>query len=238
MPDQIRISAKNLGALALSDYCPRCFYLKLKLQFKLPYQIFPGIFSSIDSYSKRITWNYFNKYKKLPPWFSQFGNFSRPIKSPGWSQFYLIDEETNIKLTGVVDDIFQKEDQSYFIIDYKTARFTENQDYLLPLYKIQLISYKMIAESIGISPVSGVGLCYYQPETQVDEDNIDSALLDSGFRMPFSAHLLEIELEPEKVVKPLLREVRKLWEMDSPPEGTDECSDCELSESLVTLVGG
>jgi hypothetical protein len=92
----IQISAKNLGILALPAHCPRCFWLKLKLHFKLPYQIFPGIFSFIDSYSKRITWNYYEKYKKLPPWFSEFGEFSRPVPVPGWSKFYLIDEETNI----------------------------------------------------------------------------------------------------------------------------------------------
>jgi hypothetical protein len=62
MSEQGQISAKNLGSLALQDFCPRCFYLKLKLRFKLPFQIFPGIFSSIDSYSKKITWTY---YKKL-----------------------------------------------------------------------------------------------------------------------------------------------------------------------------
>ena len=57
---QIRISAKNLGQLVLDDFCPRCFWLKLKLGFKLPFQIFPGIFSTIDSYSKKITWQYFD----------------------------------------------------------------------------------------------------------------------------------------------------------------------------------
>ena len=70
---QVRISAKNLGQLKLPDYCPRCFYLKLKLQFKLPFQIFPGIFSTIDSYSKKITWQYFKKHKKLPPWLGGVG---------------------------------------------------------------------------------------------------------------------------------------------------------------------
>ena len=71
---QIRISAKNLGQLALPDYCPRCFYIKLNLNNKLPWQIFPGIFSTIDSYSKKITWLYFEKYKKLPSWFDPYGN--------------------------------------------------------------------------------------------------------------------------------------------------------------------
>ncbi|MHA1973162.1 MAG: hypothetical protein ACTSW1_09225, partial [Candidatus Hodarchaeales archaeon] len=84
----IRISAKNLGQLALPNYCPRCFYIKLKLNNKLPWQIFPGIFSSIDSYSKKITWTYFEKYKKLPPWFS--GEFVKPIPVPHWSKFSFV----------------------------------------------------------------------------------------------------------------------------------------------------
>jgi len=45
---KLRISAKNLGELALSDFCPRCFWLKLHAK-RLPFQIFPGIFSSIDA---------------------------------------------------------------------------------------------------------------------------------------------------------------------------------------------
>jgi len=37
--DILRISAKNLGALAMPNCCRKCFWLKLKLAFKLPYQI-------------------------------------------------------------------------------------------------------------------------------------------------------------------------------------------------------
>ena len=91
----------------MPGYCPRCFWIKLKLQFKLPYQTFPGIFSSIDSYSKKIIWRYFEKFGKLPDWFNQFGKFKKPIKAPGLNQFYLIDEKTNIKITGIIDDIFE-----------------------------------------------------------------------------------------------------------------------------------
>ena len=87
--EQIRISAKNLGQLALPDYCPRCFWLKLKLQFKLPYQIFPGIFSSIDSYSKKITWSYYHKYGVVPPWFQPFGEFIRPIPVPHFNKYFI-----------------------------------------------------------------------------------------------------------------------------------------------------
>ena len=50
----LRISAKNLGAFALPGFCPRCFWLQLRVENRLPFQIFPGIFSSIDAYTKRV----------------------------------------------------------------------------------------------------------------------------------------------------------------------------------------
>lgn len=49
----LRISAKALGELALPDFCLRCFWLKLHAR-RLPFQIFPGIFRSIDVYTKRV----------------------------------------------------------------------------------------------------------------------------------------------------------------------------------------
>ncbi len=48
MAKQIRILAKNLGEVALKQFCARCYWLKLKLENHLPFQIFPGIFSSIQ----------------------------------------------------------------------------------------------------------------------------------------------------------------------------------------------
>ena len=104
--DEIRISAKNLGQLLLRDYCPRCLYIKLRLGNTLPWSIFPGIFSSIDSYSTKITWQYFEKYGKLPKWFAPFGQCIMPIKVPHHSKFSIIDEVSNVRLTGVPDDIF------------------------------------------------------------------------------------------------------------------------------------
>ena len=85
-------------------------------------QIFPGIFSTIDSYSKKITWQYFEKYKKVPSWFSPYGEFKGLLPIPGWSKFPIVDSETGIMLTGVPDDIVIMSDDRYFIIDYKTAK--------------------------------------------------------------------------------------------------------------------
>jgi hypothetical protein len=47
MSEPITISAKNLGAVAMPDFCPRCFWITMHAE-GIPYQIFPGIFSSIE----------------------------------------------------------------------------------------------------------------------------------------------------------------------------------------------
>ena len=220
---QIRISAKNLGGLALPDYCPRCFYVKQKLNNKLPWAIFPGIFSSIDSYSKKVTWQYFETYKKVPPWFDPFGEVKGLLAVPGWSKFSIVDEQFNTRVTGVPDDIFIMADGRYFIIDYKTAKYTGNQDKLLPMYKVQLNGYAMIFERLGMGKVGGLGLVYYEPQCDVNTENIDTMMQDDGFVMPFKAYLKKIELDAERVVMPLLKEVREMMDRDVVPEGREGC---------------
>ena len=149
----LRISAKRLASLAAPDFCPRCFCLQLKCQFKLPFQIFPGIFSSIDSYSKKVTNRCFEKHGHLPRWLTAAGIDGTPIKVPHHSQFFYFDEQNNITLTGVADEIIKQKDGSYAIIDYKTAKYTNGQDALLAVYEAQLNGYAYIADKIGISPV-------------------------------------------------------------------------------------
>jgi hypothetical protein len=232
--EQIRISAKNLGELAMPNFCPRCFWVKLNC--KLPYQIFPGIFSSIDSYSKKITWGYYEKYGELPGWLKSFGDFDKPIKAPGRSKFFYIDEVANVKVTGVTDEIVQKKDGSYFIIDYKTAKFTGTQDELLPMYEVQLNCYALIAEGCDLKPVTGIGLAYYEPMTALSTSNIAEYLLDDGFKMPFNAHLLPLELNPQGMIVPLLKEVRKLGDMRTPPDGVSECKDCPKLDDILKLL--
>ena len=229
----IQISAKNLGHLALDDYCPKCFWLKLKLKNKLPYQIFPGIFSSIDSYSKKITWGYYEKYKILPKWFNELGDFIKPIPVLHFSQFYYFDEKLNIKLTGIPDDIFLCSDNSYFIIDYKTSRFTKNQDKLLPLYLVQLNGYALIFEKMGLGKVNGLGLCYYEPKTDILENDIDKVIIEDGFKMAFEAHNTKLKLDPEGLLMPLMREVRRIGDMEVMPMGRKGCLDCERVEEML-----
>jgi hypothetical protein len=230
--DQIRISAKNLGALALGSFCPRCFWIKMHCP-ELPYQIFPGIFSSIDSYTKKVTNIHFQKTSRIPAWLEPFGDIVRPVKTPTLSTFYVVDPETNIKLTGVPDEVFQRKDGSYFIADYKTAKYTGNQDKLLPMYDTQLNGYAFIGERTGLKPVTGLGLVYYEPQTDLKVEGLDSILLSDGFMMSFIGKLLPIELRPDTTIPALLKRVRQICDLEKSPQGTAGCEDCEKVSKLI-----
>ena len=235
--DQLRISAKNLGALSLDGFCPRCFWLKMHCR-ELPYQIFPGIFSSIDSYTKKVTNIHYEKTSRIPSWLEPLGDIVRPVKAPSLSTFYIVDPETNLKLTGVPDEVFQLKDGSYFIADYKTAKYTGNQDKLLPMYETQLNGYAFIGERTGLKPVTGLGLVYYEPQTDLVVKGLDSILLSDGFMLPFVGKLLPIELRPDITIPPLLKKVRQICDLPKAPEGTNGCEDCEKVIKLIELASG
>ena len=127
--DQIRISAKNLGAAAMPDFCPRCYWIKLRSN-KLPWQIFPGIFSSIDAYTKHCV----HASIKNAEWLSELGEI-RSFEKVKKAQFD--DRKNGITLTGIPDDILICADGSAVIPDYKTAKHTDNQDKLYPMYEGQ-----------------------------------------------------------------------------------------------------
>ncbi len=235
--DFLRISAKNLGALAMPDFCPRCFWIRMKCRKGLPFQIFPGIFSSIDSYSKKVTNRCYQRSSSLPPWFSGFNGLLNPVLVPHHTDFFVMDPVTGIRLTGVPDEIFKRRDGSYFIADYKTAPFTDLQDDLLPLYDVQLNAYAFIGERCGFWPISGLGLVYYEPQTDLTMQAVESVLATDGFAMPFKAKLVEIHQDRE-VIPRLLGRVREICNLSEPPAAERACADCERSKEMVRLTSG
>jgi len=124
---QLRISAKDLGALRLPGFCPRCFWLKRHAK-RLPFQIFPGIFSSIDSYTKKVVHAWMDGHDGAPFGLQQLGEVTNYIDPPHHSRFMMEVLEYDILLTGAPDGILQFADETIAVIDYKTAKFTPAQD--------------------------------------------------------------------------------------------------------------
>jgi hypothetical protein len=230
-----KISAKMLGEMAMADFCPRCFWLKLRMQNHLPFQKFAGISMVIDAYTKRIIREHYAQYGTLPRWFNWFGEKLKPIPVPHHSRFFWVDPETGIQVSGVPDEMVESS-EGFCIIDYKTARWTERQNDLLPLYRVQVNGYARIAEACGYSPVTKLGLLYFEPQQfQELDDGIDTALTVDGFMMQFSPRYLEVEYQPQEILPPLLCEAKRLLDLQKPPLSVEGCNDCRLLEQLMGL---
>lgn len=234
MDDPIRISAKNLGALALPGSCPRCNWLKLRLGHKLPYQIFPGIFSSIDGFTKRVVHAYFDEHGAPPAWLDPLGTIVCYREPPHFSKFNMLNEDHGVLLTGAADGILVRDDGSFVIVDYKTAKFSEAQDKLLPMYEVQLNAYAAIGERCGFAPVTGLALIYMEPMTD-GQTCFEGQCCEYGFDMGFSAHVLPVDLNPN-LLGPLLAQTRELFESLGPPAGRSGCKDCSLLDKLIALA--
>ena len=238
--ETFQISAKNLGAMALPDFCKRCFYLKLKVK-ELPWQKFPGIFSTIDAYTKRVVRKWIDRKCEAnakgirsvgtPQFLSDYGVNGYVEKVPGWRKFQH-ETEQGIILTGVPDDIWTSK-KGFIFPDYKTAKFTANADKLLPMYRTQLNGYAMIAEKTGFSPVIAIPLIYMVPQTE-NSDAAQEAWDEYRFKMAFEPKVLPIELDIASI-DPLLDQARKLYDGDM-PEPAEGCKDCKSLGYIVDLI--
>ena len=236
MPKPIRISAENLGAVAMPGFCPRCFWIQMHAE-GLPYQIFPGIFSSIDAYGKRLVHGWFDRHQSAPPWLAGLGDIKGYRSPPHHTKFSIVDRETGIVLRGTPDGILVMRNDSHVIIDYKTAKFTAHQDELFPMYEAQLNAYAVIGEQCGFSPVSALALVYTEPVTDDAAAAKDGNLTDGGFMMEFSTHILPVDLMPKTISK-LLAKVREIYDRKRPPKSREGCKDCFLLKNPAEVAGG
>jgi len=231
----LRISAKNLGELALPDFCPRCFWLKLKAHNRLPFQIFPGIFSSIDAYTKRVVHAWIDRNGGAPVWLKGLGEVTGYINPPHHSRFYIELPEYEMLLTGAPDGILTLADRSIAIIDYKTAKYTGTQDKLMPMYMVQLNAYLLIAEHLDIGQVSKLALVYAEPVTDKKTAAQPEIHSDEGFTMPFSISVHPVPMEPAKL-QPLFQRAREIYNLPEAPDGRSGCDDCERLDALMLLA--
>jgi len=231
--NNIRISGKVLGALNMPDACPRCFWIKQKVK-NLPFQIFPGIFSSIDAYTKRAVHAYFDLFQAPPPWIPEIADAKTYLKVPHWSKFHRFDEKTGITVSGAMDDLFECHDGSHIIPDYKTAKFTANADKLFPLYQGQLNSYRWVHEGAG-HEVCSLPLVYCEPVTDA-EACTKEIFTSAGFVMAFSVKTILIDIDDDLVYN-LLEKARSIIDMINPPNQAEGCKDCESLDDLIdTLI--
>lgn len=197
------ISGKDLGQLSLPDFCPRCFWLERN--FGKPPGIFPGIFSTIDALTKKSVKRSLSENNRLPGWLA-VANAVRRVDFPRICLPML--EFGGWILTGDPDEVLELADGSFQVLDYKTAKFTNTQDALLPMYETQLNVYARALPAYGVKPISKLSLLYCEPKEELDSD--------AYFRLSFIVQELELKLRPE-IVPELLRKARAILDEAAPP---------------------
>lgn len=231
----LTISATVLGELAQSGFCPRCFWIKLRSR-KLPYQQFPGIFSSIDRYVKRLTRHHFDQVGKLPAWYPAVGDVVTLERVPHYTRFGVTDPGSGVTLRGEPDDVLRLHGPAFHIVDYKTARLTANADAMYPRYEAQLNAYAYIANRTVFRPVSGLSLIYLDPETDVEGNPALLARSREDFLLGFTPKLRTVEMKPDSFVEGLLAQAREFFDQGGPPTGRTGCQDCQAVEELMELA--
>lgn len=211
--------------------------MRAKLAWKSPWAIMPGIFSSIDGFSKRAILASFEKTGHFPPWIAGRWAEVRPLESLHHSTFRLTDPTTGVILTGVPDLILGLPNDRLAILDLKTARYSKHQDFLLPMYQTQLNGYALIAEGLNMGTVEALGLVYGEPPANDDNRGLDALVDDGGFSMPFRATAMPIELD-RTLIAPLLRRAKTLLEMENPPAPGEGCKECRLVDELIGYLKG
>ena len=229
------ISAKELGAFAMEGACQRCLWITLHVK-PLPYQTFPGIFSSIDAYTKRIIQGYFEREGALPDWLAELGDVEQSLSPPSYQRFSVQDPATGATLRGTADAIFLMGDGSYTIVDYKTARYTPGQEALLLLYQAQLNGYAYIANRVDMGPVSQVALIYMEPVTDAETAASPDMVSGRGFSLALSATIVPVDLDPDGMIPRLLSRAQKTSDLPGPPEPGPDCKNCQAVLALAAVV--
>jgi hypothetical protein len=232
----LRISGKNLGTLARPDCCPRCFWLQHTTDKGLPYQIFPGIFSSIDAYTKNVVHGWFDRHGALPPWLAGLGEDITGYRNPPVAaNFQILHEDTGTLLTGAPDGVFERADGSLLIVDYKTARFTPAQRGMFPVYETQLNAYAYIAEQTGYGQVSRLALVYTEPVTDSATLALDGIHDSGGVDLRFAPRIKWVTLDLA-TIPPLLAKARAILDQTVAPAARPGCRDCGRLDALNALL--
>lgn len=218
-----RITAKQLGWLKMVDVCPRCLWLMQK--HPLPEESvysspLSRIFRQFEGFVQRSIIQVTQQTGNLPLWlvkelqkvFPSMPNVRSVLTQKSWSV-----QVNDVELRGVADILFQLEDDTYFIADFKLSR---PSDRYAPLYETQLNAYAFLARQNQL-PVSRLALIYFE----LDERTVAMATNDS-IMAPMKCIVQPVDIWGDDEIKALVREMSDLLSLQKPPDPKPDCRGC------------
>ncbi len=205
----------------LWDECPRCFYLKVRHNFRRPAMPFPKIFSRIDLLMKDIYLGH--STKKISPELPE----GKILMTGRWVTSEPIptaDGLNSCYIQGIFDTVVQFEDGSYGVVDFKTSEAKEEH---IGFYGRQLLAYAYALAhpapgKLQLNPVRKLGLLYFEPQ-HLHEEPPDGLSLGGPTRW------VEVP-QDEAVFLVFIRQVTDLLSQPQPPAASPECAFCAYRE--------
>jgi hypothetical protein len=233
--DSIRVSPRHLGQMRRPDFCPRCFWYSVALGFRHPFDMsMPGILFNMDRFEKILVQAHFAAKHSAPKWLASLG-CTGPVSFPR----KMTEELPNLGLTlvGMPDEVFSKKDGTLCLVDYKTAKYKDGDDPLIPIYETQLWGYARLLEHEGVGTVSSAALVYFANTLHEYSENSLDLLTTDGINVPFEVKIHEVKLDL-KALNPLLKAFRSYANMLTPPDGIEGCKTCKRLNCLFDIEAG
>ena len=185
---------------------------------------------------------YLQREGRLPPWmapafYTNGGNAVEHLDPPHWSRFKATDEATDVTLRGEADAMFRLADGACAIVDYKTSRYNPDNRSQHRVYRAQLNAYAWIAQRLDFPPVSRLALVYMEPATDPEGAAAADSIGPHGFVLGFRPRIVEVELNPQRLIPPLLRHAASIHALTAPPQAREGCRDCAALDGLLAALG-
>ncbi len=235
MSDPLAITPRNLGAIRLAKYCPKCFAILLKMRFRAPFNHFgAALFSDAQKCEEAILGLYLDRDGCLPKQFAPFCDCSARVDcSKDWRKYAYM-HKSGVRLYGSPDEVLHVKDGTLAIVDHKTAHVKDKEDPFHPQYETQVIGYADIAEGLNLGRVSLGGLLYWEVQTDAVTANPSEHYEKGQLWMPLKPKGVEIEID-YTILDPLLEEAKKIWNSKQLPAGREGCDDCKRLDLLYAI---
>ncbi len=229
-----RITPTKLAALCAPGFCPRCYWRLLRLEFKKPFLFpLPAIMQHLDKHQKQGAIVSLRDEGELPKFFGPFASATEVVPVASLSGYH---EPTKLKLFGKPDLVLKAEDGTLMVLDNKTADVKAEDHPLSAAYRVQVNFYAyLLTHAEMAQEVSRAGLVYYV-FSPVKDDDIPDYFSDYEVLARFEPKAQEVELDPDRIIPPLLKKVRQLLDLTEAPEPKADCPDCELISLFANLL--
>jgi len=233
---ELRITPKRVGLTALATFCAACFWYRLHMRFRMPFDMFAGgIFKQAEQAEMAVFGHLLEREGGLPKEFGPFRDIDGRVDFPrDWRQFQYR-PQSGLLLYGEPDEVCSLSSGGIAILDHKTAKPKNGEDPFLPCYQCQTIGYGLIAEQgLELGEVRKAGLIYWAAAHEDVVSEPEKFYRSSQMWLPFAPKPVAFDVDYEILNEPI-KEALRLWKAKTPPEHAESCRDAPKIEALFAL---